>query len=67
MSELLANPVAESLLCRIRIAFSFSLVFDVFIRCESLIEPMKELVTGSAEVAQSEGRSLFGLSEIIDN
>ena len=32
----------------------------------SLIEPMKEFVTGSAGVTQSEGLNLLGLSEIID-
>ena len=51
--------------CTIRLAVSFSLVF-VEIACDSRMEPMKELVTGSAGVTQSDGLNLFGLSLIID-
>ena len=46
-------------------AFSFSRVFVPLVWL-SLIDPMNELVTGSAGVTQSEGLNLRGLSEIID-
>ena len=45
------------------VSFSLELVTLVWL---SLIEPMNELVTGSAGVTQSEGLKRLGLSEIIE-